>query len=275
VNTCVRAPWQSHATNPDFPSRTMVMNKFSASRTVWLAVASFISTGCGQDTEPVRTRDDIAADSALAADLALANRDTLLIDSIGQYKPPGAVAADTSLSPVDTLASSRELPSAVAARPATVQPSTAPANPPAASRPAPPPPAPAARPSPPRAVAKSSPSRRTTGDPCSSPGSANQQECVRSRLAAADKRLNGVYRALITEMRRQEGVKPGGKDPASVERLRAGQRSWLVYRDTECRRRGRGSEGALWAQTRVACLGEFSVRRANELADNFSRLTAR
>ena len=35
----------------------------------------------------MRTRDDIEADSALAADLALANRDTLLIDSIGQYRP--------------------------------------------------------------------------------------------------------------------------------------------------------------------------------------------
>jgi uncharacterized protein YecT (DUF1311 family) len=98
---------------------------------------------------------------------------------------------------------------------------------------------------------------------------------VRGRLAEVDKRLNRVYRALMTEMRRQEGVRPGQKDPASVERLRAAQRSWLVYRDTECRRRGRGTEGALWARPRVACLGEFSVRRANELADNFSRLTAR
>ena len=253
----------------------MIKNS-SAATIVFLSIGSFLSTGC-EKAEPIRTRDDIAADSALAADLALANRDTLLIDSIGQYNPPGA-GADTSSSALDTIASPGALPPEVAAAPATVRPSTVPASPPAVSRPAPPPAAPpaapAARPSPPRAVAKSSP-RRTTGDPCSLPGSANQQQCVRSRLAAADKRLNGVYRALITEMRRQEGVRPGGKDPASVERLRAAQRSWLVYRDTECRRRGRGSEGALWARTRVACLGEFSVRRANELADNFSRLTAR
>ncbi len=243
------------------------MKKFPA--ILCLSAASFLSAGC-EKAEPVRTRDDIAADSALAADLALANRDTLLIDSIGRYNPPGGAGADTSLSAVDTV---------VQPAPAIVRPSTVPLTPPAVSLPAPPPAAPPAappaRPSPPRAVAKSSPSRRTTGDPCSSLGSANQQQCVRSRLAAADKRLNGVYRALITEMRRQEGVRPGGKDPASVERLRAAQRSWLVYRDTECRRRGRGSEGALWARTRVACLGEFSVRRANELADNFSRLTAR
>ena len=98
---------------------------------------------------------------------------------------------------------------------------------------------------------------------------------MRVGLAEVDTRLNRVYRALLTEMRRQEGIRPGQKDPTSVERLRAAQRSWLVYRDTECRQRGRGTEGALWARPRVACLGEFSVRRANELADNFSRLTAR
>jgi uncharacterized protein YecT (DUF1311 family) len=253
------------------------MRNFSASRIIWLSVASFLPAACDK-TEPVRTRDDIAADSALAADLALANRDTLLIDSIGQYNPAGGVAADTALSAVDTVVPSGARSPEIAAKPATVRPSTVPANPPAA-RPSPPPSAPraapAAPPSPRRAVAKSSPARRTTGGPCSSPGLANQQRCVHVRLAEADKRLNGVYRALLTEMRRQEGVRPGQKDPPSVQRLRVAQRSWLVYRDTECRRRGRGTEGALWAQTRVACLSEFSARRANELADNFSRLTAR
>ncbi|MEO7501625.1 MAG: lysozyme inhibitor LprI family protein [Gemmatimonadaceae bacterium] len=230
------------------------MKNFRASRILLLAVAAFLWTACGKKDEPVRTRDDIAADSALAADLALANRDTLLIDSIGQYNPPRGIGSDTSLGAIDTIA---------------------PLEAPPAAPPEAPPAAPTARPSPSRPVAKSSPARRTTGDPCNSPGSANQTRCVQSRLAEADRRLNGVYRALIIEMRRQQGVRPGQKDPPSVQRLRAGQRSWLVYRDTECRRRGRGTEGPLWARTRVACLGEFSVRRANELADNFSRLTAR
>jgi uncharacterized protein YecT (DUF1311 family) len=98
---------------------------------------------------------------------------------------------------------------------------------------------------------------------------------VRSRLGAADLRLNRIYRALLTEMRLKEGVRPGQKDPPSVERLRAGQRAWVVARDTECRRRGRDTEGALWARKRVQCLGEFAAKRANELADDFSRLTAR
>ena len=267
------------AWKPISPLKTMVMNKFSASRILLLAVALFISTGCGKKDEPVRTRDDIEADSALAADLALANRDTLLIDSIGQYRPAERAGADTSLGAVDTVTPPGTPRPEVAASPTAVRPSTAPANPPAAARPAAPPATPptppATRPSAPRAVAKSSPARRTSGNPCNTPGLANQQQCVHTRLAEADRRLNGVYRALITEMRRQEGVRPGQKDPPSVARLRAAQRSWLVYRDSECRRRGRGSEGPLWAAPRVACLGEFSVRRANELGDNFSRLTAR
>jgi uncharacterized protein YecT (DUF1311 family) len=87
--------------------------------------------------------------------------------------------------------------------------------------------------------------------------------------------MNRIYRALITEMRRQENVPAGAKDPASVQRLRVAQRAWLVYRDTECRRRGRRTEGRLWARPRVRCLGQFANRRANELSDDFSRLTAR
>jgi uncharacterized protein YecT (DUF1311 family) len=97
---------------------------------------------------------------------------------------------------------------------------------------------------------------------------------MRISIAASDARLNRIYRALITEMRRQEGVPGGAKDPPSVQRLRVAQRAWVVYRDTECRKRGRGKEGALWARPRARCLGEFAGRRANELADNFSKLTA-
>lgn len=87
--------------------------------------------------------------------------------------------------------------------------------------------------------------------------------------------MNRTYRALITEMRLQEGAKGSAKDPASVQRLRIAQRAWLVYRDNECRKQSRSREGARWARPRVRCLGQFANRRANELADNFSRLTVR
>ena len=234
-----------------------------------LAVAGACDTGSKS-----RTKDEIAADSELAADLALANRDTLLIDSIGQ-STPAERAVDTGM-----------------AAPGPTRPSTgtvAPAAPAPSPRPSAPPPA--AVPNSPSRPAPSSPSsssrstttptrssvgtRRTSSNPCDSPSLRDQQACVHETLADADKRLNGIYRSLITEMRHQEGVTAGQKDPPSVERLRVAQRAWLVSRDTECRRRGRGKEGALWARPRVECLREFSTRRANELADNFSRLTAR
>ena len=207
-----------------------------------------------------RTPDEFAADSALAADLALANRDTLLVDSIGAYREPMDMDA-----PED---------SAVTADPA-------PASPPAAVAVTPPSPAPAPAPVPAPAPArevetpKKSVAKLTGTRACNATGLENQSECLRVLLPAADARMNRIYRALITEMRLKEGVRGGAKDPASVQRLRVAQRAWLVSRDTQCRRRGKGKEGAKWARPRVRCLGEFANRRANELSDDFVRLTAR
>jgi uncharacterized protein YecT (DUF1311 family) len=218
-------------------------------RAVVIAGIAIFAASCDSGT-PSRTHDDIAADSALASDLALANRDTTLVDSIGAYRPPDAAERDSTGADSSMMT---VVPAPVAvATPVIPTPVT---------------------PTPAKAVAASLPTRRGAAA-CSSALAADQQECVHATLASVDGRLNRIYRALITETRRQEHVAPGGSDPASVERLRVGQRAWLVYRDTECRRRGRGKEGALWARPRVKCLGEFSARRANELADNFSRLTA-
>src|SRR5437762_11686894 len=106
------------------------------------ALALIALCACSREA-PVRTRDDIAADSALAADLALANRDTLAIDSIG-------LPALATKTPADTdLAGSLE----GKARPAPA-PAPAPAPPATVVAPAPTPPAvtapPAAPPSTPR-----------------------------------------------------------------------------------------------------------------------------
>ena len=225
----------------------------------------FALAACSSDATE-RTRDDIAADSALAADLALANRDTMVVDTIGQYRPPTGAPADSELA--------GSLEGKTRPVPGQTPPAVTPVAPPAAAPvPAPlPPPPPAAIATKP--VAPNPAPRRTTGDPCASPVQADQQACVRIRLASADTRMNRIYRALITEMRRKAGVQPGAKDPPAVASLRSAQRSWLLMRDTECRRRGQGNEGRLWARARVACLGEFSGQRANELADTFSRITA-
>jgi uncharacterized protein YecT (DUF1311 family) len=234
-----------------------------------LAVAGACDTGSKS-----RTKDEIAADSELAADLALANRDTLLIDSIGQYRPAqrpadsGMTAPSPARPSTGTVAPAAPAPSP---RPSAPPPAAVPKSP---SRAAPLSPSSSSR-SRTTSTRSSAAARRKSRDPCDSPLLRDQQACVHETLADADKRLNGIYRSLITEMRHREGVTAGRKDPPSVERLRVAQRAWLLDRDTECRRRGRGKEGALWARPRVECLREFSTRRANELADNFSRLTAR
>lgn len=96
-----------------------------------------------------------------------------------------------------------------------------------------------------------------------------------SWLARSDVGLDRTYQSLIGALDRQAGIGPGGPPPATVLQLRQAQRAWLVYRDTECRRRNRGKEGSLWAPVRARCLGEFSHDREQELADALARLDGR
>ncbi len=243
-----------------FEFKSPIMNSRQSHIPAVLIAFMVLASACDGGA-PSRTTDEFAADSALAADLALANRDTLLVDSIGAYREPDAAErSNEDKVAVPNAATARDVTIPEPAAPSAVTPRTAPTQP-------------EATPAAPAPAAASSP--KLTGlRACNSPTLENQSECIRVSLAAADSRLNRIYRALITEMRRQEQVAPGVKDPPSVQRLRVAQRAWLVYRDTECRRRGRGKEGPLWAKPRAKCLGEFSVRRATELADNFSRLTA-
>lgn len=94
-----------------------------------------------------------------------------------------------------------------------------------------------------------------------------------SYLARSDVGLDRTYQSLIAEMKRRAGTSASDAEPDEVKRLREAQRAWLVYRDTECRRRNRGKEGPLWAPVRAQCLGEFSGERQDELAGTLSKLT--
>ena len=85
-------------------------------------------------------------------------------------------------------------------------------------------------------------------------------------LARSDVALDRTYQALIADLKREAGTPLGAREPESVHQLRVAQRAWLVYRDTECRRRNLGKEGPLWAPVRAACLAEFSGAHAEELA---------
>lgn len=240
------------------------MHKFSLCRTIGLAFIFIIAGACDSGGKS-KTPADLAADSALRADLALANRDTMVVDSIGRFPPVEGARADSALADTGKVKPATVAPAATAPAPApsavVSSPSSATRTPPSVER----------HPSPvvrnPVPVVRKPVVRRTTGNPCDSPVLADQKACLSTQLAAADQRLNGIYRALIVETRR--------RDPSSVAKLRSAQREFLVSRDAECRKRGAGKEGALWAYPRVHCLAQFSDQRANALADEFSRLTAR
>lgn len=225
--------------------------------------------GCagGKEREGERS---LASDTALAADLREIAADTALYSE----------AADLAMRDVPDSTLPMPAPSRMTTKPASqvpmrattpgqTRPTPIPVTPPAV-RPAPgevtvapatPPPepaAPAARPAP-------APSSDLAAS-CNSPATADQRRCLLAYLARSDVTLTRHYQARIADMKRAAGTAPGEPEPPSVQRLRAAQRAWLVYRDTECRNRNRGQEGPLWAATRARCLAEFSAARANELA---------
>jgi uncharacterized protein YecT (DUF1311 family) len=84
--------------------------------------------------------------------------------------------------------------------------------------------------------------------------------------------MNEIYGDVIAAMRQRASTAPGDPDPPEVQRLRSMQRAWLDRRDAECRRRGRGHEGPLWANVRVRCLEDFANSRARELSNTLARL---
>src|SRR5206468_8187878 len=82
---------------------------------------------------------------------------------------------------------------------------------------------------------------------CASPARDDQQRCLKGYLAHSDLQLDRSYQALISRLKSESGTRTGDADPPVVQRLRATQRNWLVYRDDECRKRTAPTEGPLWA----------------------------
>jgi uncharacterized protein YecT (DUF1311 family) len=237
-----------------------------------MAVAA-CSSGTG---DGATAKDALSRDTALASDL----KEVLDTASLSE-------AADVSMReiPDSTLpmppapratANPAQQPTMRAPAPATTRAATpAPSSPITPSRPRPTPvpvtpepvrpgPAPArgaAEPS----VAASSGAGEYITPACASPASADQRRCLLAYLARSDVTLDRNYQAQIARLRQEAGTVAGAPEPETVQRLRTAQRAWLVYRDTECRNRNRGQEGALWAPVRARCLAEFSRQRAAEL----------
>src|SRR5688572_6354293 len=155
--------------------------RFAATCTMIVALGSSACDG----GSPSRTADEFAADSALAADLALANRDTLLVDSIGAYRPsrdtlPTEAIPERGAEFDDSISASPSVRAATPPSPPTPRPAApAPAAPPASAAPA----------SEPKAARKTAPAPRLSGSrACASPTLQNQSECLRALLPAADAR---------------------------------------------------------------------------------------
>ena len=112
------------------------------------------------------------------------------------------------------------------------------------------------------------------GPSCASPALDDQRRCLLGYLANSDRELDRNYQALITQLKSEARTRKGAPEPPAVQRLRSAQRSWLVYRDDECRKRTRADEGPLWAPVRAKCLAEYSALRARELEDALAKRKA-
>lgn len=214
----------------------------------WCAAVS----GCEREKSP---EELLTEDTTLAMDLARAN------DALDSGDPDTLIALVDDDAPLTDAPRTPEphiepaTPDPGVARP-TAEPRTS--TPPARVSPPPRPTVPASPPTGSRVIPASAPG-------CNSPTTADQRRCLLELLARYDVGLNAAYRDLIRRMRRDAGADAGEPDPASVRELRAAQRSWLVYRDRECRRRTRSREGQLWGPVRAQCLGQLSDARAAEL----------
>lgn len=260
-------------------------------RTLSLAVAlAALGAACSEDTKEQSPGEVLARDSSLASDIKQADTSAFAeaADVAMAFNPDSAMPAPTK--PAVPMRVDRSAP-ATATPPAAPAPAPAPSPTPspatttpavrAPMRPVPatihPEPIPARR----LPAARDGGSSATTilekvpgatlppvasDAPCASPTAADQRRCLMMHLASSDVGLDRTYQALITELKRQAGAPAGAREPQSVQQLRVAQRAWLVYRDTECRQRNRGKEGALWAPVRAACLAEFSGAREQELA---------
>ena len=254
-------------------------------RTLSLAVAlAILGAACGEDTKEQSPGEVLARDSSLASDLKQADTSAFseAADVAMAFDPDSALPPPTK--PTVPMRVDRSAP-------ATPTPGASPAPTPAPTA-APPAARPPMRPVPATIHPEPIPTHRlppahdagssaatilekvpgatllpmASRAPCASPATADQRRCLMTYLAQSDVGLDRTYQALIAQMKRREGTPTGAREPESVHQLRVAQRAWLVYRDTECRQRNRGKEGALWAPVRAACLAEFSGAREAELA---------
>jgi uncharacterized protein YecT (DUF1311 family) len=99
---------------------------------------------------------------------------------------------------------------------------------------------------------------------CNADGNTHEMAaCAREEFSKADQALNAAYQALLAELReadRSDGL--AGEDTRE-KRLRAAQRAWLAWRDSECNLRAvENFGGSLEVIMFPGCQAELTRERA-------------
>lgn len=82
--------------------------------------------------------------------------------------------------------------------------------------------------------------------------------CADQDFQAADKKLNAIYRKLLD-----------AAEPKDRDLLKAAERNWIAYRDSECAYEVAGSEGgSIQPMEYSNCLTEKTVAHIKELESN-------
>ena len=233
-----RSP-DSRFTNVDFSMSTRLMRPLRVS--IGIATSLLAMSAC-DDRLRVESGTTRVHDSSLARDLEIAQGGRGVGTSDG--RDSGQVTASPGM-----LDSSDE----TGALPAPEESSTRNASNPTASAPS---------------------AEGYIGPSCASPALDDQRRCLLGYLARSDAQLDRNYQALIGQLKSEARTPKSAPEPAAVQRLRTAQRSWLVYRDDECRKRTSAEEGPLWAPVRARCLAEYSALRSRELEDALAKRKA-
>jgi len=244
------APTETAATRPVFRIAELdILRRPRMMRLLRVSIAiatSLVVLAACEERPRARTATTRAPDSSLARDLEIAGgKDTSAPASDGRdtravTQSPGMLDSSQSSSNVSTDDGPMRTVSEVPSSPASSTPSA----------------------------------EGYIGPSCASPARDDQQRCLLGYLARSDAQLDRSYQALINNLKAEAGTPRNAPEPASVQRLRAAQRSWLVYRDDECRKRTRPREGPLWAPIRAECLAEYSTLRGRELEDALAKRKA-
>lgn len=106
-------------------------------------------------------------------------------------------------------------------------------------------------------------------DPCNSPEDTGLLECAQNKVKVADKKLNSVYKKLLTKLTDAYGSELEETGRNTRKGLIYAQRSWLKFRDENCEFVGDMYDAApIWRDVYVTfCHSEMTESRVKDLQE--------